>query len=97
MASLDSYEKVAGIIGVEMDKAWKGIISKLSEGDVALAQESELIDFFENLGGAHLALTFASRQAKGERLRSTSLVVEPKLAGQVLGSGEISIGGTYRF
>lgn len=54
--------------------------------------------FFEVFGGAQMAITFASRQPKGERIRSTSLDIEPQTGSPAtLVLGEISIGGTIRF
>jgi hypothetical protein len=35
MASIDSYEKVASVVGDEMDKAWKKIMSKLAASNFA--------------------------------------------------------------
>jgi hypothetical protein len=59
---------------------------------------SSLEAFFEVLGGAQMAITFASRQPKGERIRSTSLDIEPQtVSPTTLISGEISIGGTIKF
>lgn len=61
-----TYEKVAGIIGDEMDNAWKNIMEKLAKADVsAMSGEqtlsnSDLQDFFKNLGGAHIGINFSS-------------------------------------
>jgi hypothetical protein len=45
-----------------------------------------------------MALSFQSRHPKGERVRSTSLDIEPQTGSPAtLISGEISIGGTIRF
>jgi hypothetical protein len=35
LASTDSYEKVASVVGDEMDKAWKNIMSKLAASNFA--------------------------------------------------------------
>lgn len=106
MANTEAYEKVASVVGEEMDKAWKNIMSKLASSNVSgiaafdggSLTSSDLSDFFEVLGGAQMAITFASRQPKGERIRSTSLDIEPQTGSPAtLISGEISIGGTIRF
>jgi hypothetical protein len=106
MASTDSYEKVASVVGDAMDKAWKDIMSKLAASNFAgiaafdsgSLKSSDLEAFFEVLGGAQMAITFASRQPKGERIRSTSLDIEPQTGSPTtLISGEISIGGTIKF
>jgi hypothetical protein len=106
MASTDSYEKVASVVGDEMNKAWESIMSRLAASNFAgiaafdggSLQSSDLEAFFEVLGGAQMAITFASRQPKGERIRSTALDIEPQTGSPTtLISGEISIGGTIRF
>ena len=106
MASTEAYEKVANGVGEEMDKAWKNIMSKLASRNVSgiaafdsgSLTPSDLSDFFTVLGGTQMAITFASRQPKGERTRSTSLDIEPQTGSPAtLVSGEISIGGTIRF
>jgi hypothetical protein len=77
MANTDSYEKVASVVGDEMDKVWKNIMSKLAASNFAgiaafdggSLKSSDLEAFFEVLGGAQMAITVASRQPKGERIR----------------------------
>jgi hypothetical protein len=106
MANTDAYEKVAGVVGDEMDKAWKNIMSRLAASNVSgiaafdggSLTSDDLKAFFEVLGGAQMALSFQSRQPKGERVRSTSLDIEPQAGSPAtLISGEISIGGSIRF
>lgn len=106
MANTDAYEKVAGVVGDEMDKAWKNIISKLAASNVSgiaafdggRLTSDDLKVFFEVLGGAQMALSFQSRQPKGERVHSTSLDIEPQAGSPATPiSGEISIGGSIRF
>ena len=106
MANTDAYEKVAGVVGEEMDAAWKKIMSRLASGNVSgiaafdggSLKSPDLEAFFEVLGGAQMEITFASRQLKGARVRSTSLEIEPQTGSpKTLVSGEISIGGTIRF
>jgi hypothetical protein len=106
MANTDEYEKVADVVGDEMDKAWKNIMSKLAASNVSgiaafdggSLTSDDLKSFFEVLGGVQMALSFQSRQPKGERVRSTSLDIEPQTGSPAtLISGEISIGGTIRF
>jgi hypothetical protein len=35
MAHIDTFEKVAGIVGNAMDEAWKKIMTQLSAGNIA--------------------------------------------------------------
>jgi hypothetical protein len=106
MASTDSYKKVASVVGDEMDKSWQNIMSKLASSnfvgiaafDSGSLQSSDLEAFFEVLGGAQMAITFASRQSKGERICSTALDIEPQTGSSItLISGDISIGGIVKF
>jgi hypothetical protein len=86
MANTEACEKVASVVSEEMDKAWKNITSRLASSNVsgiaafdgASLTSSDLNDFFEILGGAQTEITFASRLLKGERVRSTSLDIEPQ-------------------
>jgi hypothetical protein len=80
-----SYNKVAGVIGEEMDKAWKNIMERLST------------EFFKTLGGARLAIDFSSLVQKGETTRFSAHQIIPNLGPAVMIEGSISIGVAIKF
>jgi len=95
-----AYEKVAGVIGEEMDNAWKNIMDRLSQnGPSALSgatiSSQELKEFFDNLGGARLGVDFASRAQKGQVERFSAYKISPSPS--VAASGSISIGVNVSF
>lgn len=99
------YEKVAGIIGEEMGKAWSNVMERLAADDAASVMSSrvpmassELQEFFANLGGAQMSLSFSSRVPKGEVCRFRAYELNPSAEVAPMGfEGSISIGINIRF
>ncbi|WP_372886886.1 hypothetical protein [Psychrobacter sp.] len=96
----DAYDRVAEVIGQEMDNAWKNILTKLSQADVNAfsgntnVTSNDLQEFFANLGGCQMSIKFSSLQVKGENVRFNAHQLQPTSAITTMGgvSGSISIG-----
>lgn len=101
----DAYDRVADVIGQEMDKAWKNILIKLANGDAnafsgdANFSSDDLQEFFANLGGCHMGIKFSSKELKGETVRFSAHQLKPTEGITTMGgvSGSISIGINISF
>jgi hypothetical protein len=101
----DSYEAIAGVIGQEMDNAWKRIMEKLAAADATVLtaagagfKTADLKEFFANLGGANMAIDFSSRIPKGQVRQFSAYKISPAGEVNALGvSGSISIGVNVTF
>lgn len=104
----DAYDKIADVIGKEMDDAWKNIMEKLATADantlpfVSSADPTitfdDLKEFFANLGGCQMGIKFASIKPKGEVMRFNSHTLEPSAGITTMGvKGTISVGINISF
>lgn len=98
------YDKVSAVIGEEMNKAWKNILERLAQASLTVLSggpvitQTDLSDFFERLGGAHMGITFSCVESKGELSRYYAHELTPTNAIGTMGiEGSISIGVTIRF
>ncbi|MEL7011334.1 MAG: hypothetical protein AAFY50_23315 [Cyanobacteria bacterium J06648_1] len=100
----DAYDRVADVIGQEMDKAWKNIMVTLATANVnALSADADITsndlqEFFANLGGCQMGIQFASIKPKGETVRFNAHQLKPSAGITTMGvSGSISIGVNISF
>jgi hypothetical protein len=99
-----TYEKVANVIGSEMDKAWANIMKRLASGDTAGMnlmsnfETSDIKDFFSNLGGANMEINFSSIRPKGQIACFNAYKLERGEGIPVLGiEGTVTVGVAIRF
>lgn len=66
-----SYDKIAQLIGTEMNNAWNNIIRKASSNELMLPEDSinpiteeDIKSFFEELSSAQLDIKFSSSNPK---------------------------------
>lgn len=89
------YDKVATVIGEEMDKAWKNIMEKLSQNnisDFSGVNVSEIEKFFTELGGAELSICFNNNtSARGIRKTFSAHKITPV----TLLGGYVTVGAGY--
>ena len=96
----DAYDRVADVIGQEMDKTWVNILKRLASADVNTLSSSganitsaDLQEFFANLGGCQMGIKFNSIKPKGETVRFNAHQLQPSAGITTMGvSGSISIG-----
>lgn len=96
----DAYDRVADVIGQEMDKTWRNILIRLASDDVSTLSSdganitsSDLQEFFANLGGCQMGIKFSSIKPKGETVRFNAHQLQPSAGITTMGvSGSISIG-----
>ncbi|KHL97372.1 MULTISPECIES: hypothetical protein [unclassified Paenibacillus] len=99
MAELTPYEKVASVIGSEMDKAWGNIMQRLTSGDTEFSAESgalnneDIKNFFSELGGANLTTEFFSSKDKG----ITKKYNVHALSSGTNEGGSITVGASWSF
>lgn len=99
---ITAYEKVAGIIGEEMDLAWKNILEKISKGTQESTRsfslnEEDLKGFISNLSAAQLDIQFFSaNKEKGLTKRFSAHELTPPYAFRS-GSISVSIGASWSF
>ena len=101
----DAYERVADVIGKEMDKAWRNILTNLATANVTALSSpgvnitsAELQEFFANLGGCQMGIRFSSIKPKGEQVFFNSEQLQPTPLMTTMGvSGSISIGVNISF
>ncbi len=88
-----------------MDEAWRGIltdlanakVSALSSGGVNITA-TELQEFFANLGGCQMGISFSSIKPKGETVWFNAQQLQPSAGITTMGvSGSISIGVNISF
>ena len=102
----DAYDRVAYVIGKEMDEAWRNILTKLATGNSSFLSSTEsasitsdqLQEFFANLGGCQMGIRFSSIKPKGESVWFNAEQLQPSDVVPFMGvSGSISIGVNISF
>jgi hypothetical protein len=109
---MDTYEKVAKVIGSVMDGAYKDIIRKLASGDAKGVKvagfesgvgvtNDELAIFFSLVAGSSAALSFAPKVVRpvlGQHYETTAIPVDTtKLKDARLVSGSVTCGVSIVF
>ncbi|WP_290976389.1 hypothetical protein [Hydrogenophaga sp.] len=101
----DAYDRVADVIGKEMDKAWRNILTNLASSNVGTLSSGgakitavELQEFFANLGGCQMGIRFSSIKPKGESVWFNAEQLKPSTGITTMGvSGSVSIGVSISF
>jgi hypothetical protein len=101
----DAYDRVADVIGKEMDKAWRNILTNLASANVSALSSGganitavELQEFFANLGGCQMGIRFYSIKPKSETVWFNAEQLQPSAGITTMGvSGSISIGVNISF